>query len=406
MRREQKALRGLSHDPKTGERIGYAEEGGWSGSGASSSSSVRQQEDVALGPSLDDLVREERLSSRNARVSSLTSSGSGGSSLDQRLAKRISKTGAFKEDLDYMDEHAEELALREEKTGGTFSISDARKRQIDDYRRFQKSTQSCPYCPLEQGERGGGGGQGSPRGVSVISRGYSVYLAIGHREPLLPGHCFIIPTTHMTSLLECEEDVWEEVRNFQKCLIQLGTSKGQGYIFLETCLGGGAHRHAVMECIPLPSTSMLPELPGYFKEALAQVDEEWSQHRKVILTGVGGDRGSEGDGRPFRSALTPQLPYFHVWFGLDGRASGMGHIIEDKEQFPTYFGLEVIGEVVNGWNEDHPKEVRTHEGKGEDVSIEPRRWRRPRTLPRHEWRSLATEFSSQWSPFDWTKALE
>jgi hypothetical protein len=33
--------------------------------------------------------------------------------------------------------------------------------------------------------------------------------------------------------------------------------------------------------------------------------------------------------------MTPRLPYFHVWFTLDG---GYGHVIENKEHFPSYFG--------------------------------------------------------------------
>ncbi|RKP11343.1 hypothetical protein BJ684DRAFT_13050, partial [Piptocephalis cylindrospora] len=190
----------------------------------------------------------------------------------------------------------------------------------------------------------------------------------------------------------------------QKCLIQMSTSGGKGYVFLETHLGGGGHRHAVMECIPIPSSSMITELPGYFKEALTLVDEEWSQHRKIIETGTGGEREAGTNDRSFRTTLTPQLPYFHVWFGLDGRSRGMGHVIEDRDQFPSYFVLEVVGEVINGWGEDHPEDM-AGQGNGKDVSIEPRRWRKPRHLPKQEWQAIASNFSTQWDPYDWTKTL-
>lgn len=61
------------------------------------------------------------------------------------------------------------------------------------------------------------------------------------------------------------------------------------------------------------------------QDALLSADEEWTQHRKIIET----------DSRGFRHSMVKDLPYFHVWFGLD---SGFGHIIENEKDFPQWFG--------------------------------------------------------------------
>lgn len=58
---------------------------------------------------------------------------------------------------------------------------------------------------------------------------------------------------------------------------------------------------------------------------MLQTDEEWSQHKKVIDT----------TSRGFRNSMVKDLPYFHVWIGLE---KGFGHVIENEKEFPHWFG--------------------------------------------------------------------
>ena len=81
----------------------------------------------------------------------------------------------------------------------------------------------------------------------------------------------------------------------------------------------------MIECIPVPMDKW-EDAPAYFKEAILSSEEEWSQHQKVIET-------SKKDGG-FRRSMVKNLPYFHVWFGVEG---GMGHVIEG-EGWKEWFG--------------------------------------------------------------------
>jgi diadenosine tetraphosphate (Ap4A) HIT family hydrolase len=46
----------------------------------------------------------------------------------------------------------------------------------------------------------------------MISTGTRVYLSCTLTEELVDGHCLIVPMQHHLSMLEADDDVWEEVR--------------------------------------------------------------------------------------------------------------------------------------------------------------------------------------------------
>jgi hypothetical protein len=73
-----------THDSKTGERLKYG-----------------SNDDKV---SLDDLVRQEKAGTRSA------------TDMDMDLANRIAGDVTFEDDLDYMDEQAEKMATKKEKT--------------------------------------------------------------------------------------------------------------------------------------------------------------------------------------------------------------------------------------------------------------------------------------------------
>ena len=63
-----------------------------------------------------------------------------------------------------------------------------------------------------------------------------------------------------------DDNVWEEIRNFKKCLIMMFKKQDQEVIFLETVIWLATQkRHCLIECIPLPQ-DMAKEAPLYFKK--------------------------------------------------------------------------------------------------------------------------------------------
>ena len=63
-----------------------------------------------------------------------------------------------------------------------------------------------------------------------------------------------------------EKTVWEEIRNFKKCLIMMFAKQEKDVVFLETVVGlAKQRRHCLIECIPLPQ-GIAKEAPLYFKK--------------------------------------------------------------------------------------------------------------------------------------------
>lgn len=154
-------------------------------------------------------------------------------------------------DLEYLDENVERLARKQMK-------SDAMKRQfaIQDFARTKKALDECPFCWQNEGS--------SPPSNPIISSGIKTYLTLPSTEPLTSGHCYIVPMFHHLSLLEAEDDVWDEVRNFMKCLMRNAASKNEGVIFWETVVSLKWQKHSFIEAINLPM-DLYQDMPAYFK---------------------------------------------------------------------------------------------------------------------------------------------
>ena len=48
----------------------------------------------------------------------------------------------------------------------------------------------------------------------MIALGTRVYLSCTLHEELVPGHCLIVPIQHHLTMLEGDDDVWDEIRVF------------------------------------------------------------------------------------------------------------------------------------------------------------------------------------------------
>ncbi|KAJ3491121.1 hypothetical protein NLI96_g954 [Meripilus lineatus] len=332
-----------TRDPKTGELVRY-----------------NADDDTTT---LGEMLRQERFGAGMADQKNL----------DAQYAKAIMSDGKFTNDLDYIDENAEKLGRQKMR-------SDAMKRQfaINDYKRTQKALATCQFCYGEDD---------SPPKAAVIAMGTRAYLSCTLQDELTEGHCLIVPIQHHLTLLEGDDDVWDEIRNFMKCLMRMFAEQGKGVIFYETVISLKRQLHSYIECVPLP-WDKFEDAPGYFKESILTSEAEWSQHKKLI------DFSARPGG--FRRAMVPNLPYFMVQFDYKGE-KGYGHVIEGSDgadgeddagmdeptrgEFPRYFAGEIIGNMLD---------------------LEPRRWRRPRRIGSQHHKERISKFKKMYDKFDWT----
>ncbi|KAI8841365.1 CwfJ C-terminus 2-domain-containing protein-like protein [Chytridium lagenaria] len=259
-----------------------------------------------------------------------------GDSYDRQFANQIAKDITYKEGLDYMDDRADDFA-KKPKASVTFQRNMA----------VSASQDSC------------------------VEKWDQTYLALPNFIDMVPYHCLIVPIQHTITTLELEDDVWDEIRNFMKCLIQMHWELGNGVIFIEQVINLKWHRHTFIECIPVPQDKF-EDAPAYFKEAINASEEEWSQHRKLIDTSKNG----------FRRSLTKELPYFHVWFDPN---RGYGHVIEEGQSWEEWFGRQVIASMMD---------------------LPPDKWRRPKRANLMDNERRAQVFMKAFSKHDWTKMLE
>ncbi|KAM7198808.1 Protein similar to CwfJ C-terminus 1 domain containing protein [Rhypophila sp. PSN 637] len=316
---------------------------------------VEANEDMSIG----DMVAEERRTRGQA-------GGEG-----RRLAERIAKDGRFDNDLDYMDENAEKLAKRVHK--GEASLKNV---AVAEYKKLNKVLDSCPLCHHEDKE--------PPKNqplAPIISLATRVYLTLPTNPELTgaEGGAVIVPITHRSNLLECDDDEWEEIRNFMKSLTRLYHEQGREVLFYENAAAPQRHMHAAMVVVPIPYDQG-DTAPAFFREAMLSTDEEWSQHKKIIDTAKRSKEPGIGK-QAFRRSIAKEMPYFHVWFNLDG---GLGHIVEDSERWPRgdLFAREIIGGML-----DCEPDVIKRQG----------RWTRSD--------DRIDGFKKRWRKFDWTRVL-
>jgi hypothetical protein len=312
---------------------------------------VKENEDM----SIEDMVRQERR----------TRGQPGGEGL--LLAEKIAKDAKFDNDLDYMDENANKLAARAPK-----SDVNMRNAAIQDFQRTNRILDNCPLCHHEDKS------PPQPPLAPIVSLATRVYLTLATEPEISEGGAVITPIQHRTNLLECDDDEWEEIRNFMKCLTRLYHDQGRDVIFYENAAAPQRKLHAAMTAVPIPF-ELGETAPAFFREAILAADEEWTQHKKIIDTLKASKNGL---GKlAFRRSLAKEMPYFHIWFEIDG---GMGHIVEDSNRWPKgdLFAREVLGGMLDVGVEVVKRQGRWSRG---DKRVE--------------------GFRKKWKKFDWTRVL-
>uniref|UniRef100_A0A0A8XZB8 Cwf19-like C-terminal domain-containing protein n=1 Tax=Arundo donax TaxID=35708 RepID=A0A0A8XZB8_ARUDO len=210
----------------------------------------------------------------------------------------------------------------------------------------------------------------------VVAIGNFTYMMLPQFEPVVPGHCLILPLQHESATRTVDQNVWGEIRNFKKCLLKMFAQQDKDVVFMETVVSlARQRRHCMIECIPVPC-EVSNNAPMYFKKAIDEAEEEWSQHemKKLIATSAS---------RNLRQVIPENFAYFHVEFGLD---RGFVHVIDDESKFNAGFGLNVIRGMLRLPEEDmHGR--RRHESMDKQ-------------------KQAVASFMKDWEPFDWTKQLD
>jgi len=305
--------------------------------------------------SLEDMVRHERRTKGGQRTEGLA------------LAERIAKDSKFTNDLDYMDENASKLAKYVAK-----SDINLHNVAINEFQKMERILENCPLCHHEDRA-----GADALPAAPIVSLGTRVYLTLATEPEISTGGAVIAPIAHHANLLEADDDEWEELRNFMKALTRMYHAHNRSVIFYENAASSSRRMHAAMVAVPIP-LKYADTVSQFFREAMLSADEEWSQHKKIIDTGK---KALEVGRSAFRRSIAKEVPYFHVWFTLDG---GLGHVVEDERKWPKgdLFAREIIGGML-----DVMPDVVKRQG----------RWHRQD--PR-----VAT-FRKQWRKYDWTRVL-
>ncbi|EIW68951.1 hypothetical protein TREMEDRAFT_68880 [Tremella mesenterica DSM 1558] len=324
--------------------------------------------------SLGELVRQEKFGAGSREQKEF----------DAQMAMNIARDAKFENDLDYMDDNADRLARRKMK-------SDAMKRQfaINDYARTKKALDECPFCYQEDRQ---------PL-TAVVALGTRTYLCCTMTEELVEGHCLIVPLQHHLSSLEMDDDEWEEVRNFMKCLMRMHAKENKGVLFYETILSFRQQRHTFIEAVPLPY-DQFQDAPAYFRESILASESEWSQHKKLI------DFSSRPGG--FRRCLVSNIPYFMVHWDYKGE-KGYGHVIEGTEEGGVEDGIPANEGDRGGTSFPPMNEEDVYfasEIIGNLLELEPRKWRNPRKIDFVLNKQRAKELGTWFQPYNWTTQLE
>jgi diadenosine tetraphosphate (Ap4A) HIT family hydrolase len=241
----------------------------------------------------------------------------------------------------------------------------AKQESIRDFKQSTRVQSRCLFC--EDSEN-------MPRNMQ-IAHGYHTFLMLPPVGRLVPGHCVIVPKAHARSTRQVDEDVWEEIRNFRKCLVKMFVAQGKECCFIETAmhLNSPSNRfHAVVECIPLQS-NLMAKARMYFKKAMDESESEWSQHNSKKCLEMKPPKN-------LKTSIPENFPYFVVEFNMSG---GYLHAIDEESRWNRDFGIEILGGLLKK-NSSSSKKEKLAPGK-----LEKER----------------REFLSMWEKFDWSKAL-
>lgn len=259
------------------------------------------------------------------------------------------------------DDVVDDVLDRKIKTNSCKEDVKSKLRALTESRRMEETMDTCKLCLSNS----------SFKEHLLIAIGINVYLSVPPYQSLAIGHCLIAPLEHLACSLHMDENVWSEVKIFQKGLAKMFSDDNMDVIFTECYTSTTKRSHMYIDCIPIPKDegSMAPM---YFKKAILESDAEWAHNKKLLDTRQKG----------LRKCVPVGLPYFFVDFNNEG---GFAHVIEESSLFPHYFAKEVIGGLIDA---------------------EPRLWLKPHNESFEQQREKALRIKDMWKPYNWTEKLK
>lgn len=238
-------------------------------------------------------------------------------------------------------------------------------KQVREYKSMSRALERCRLCLNSH----------SRKKHLMVSVGTCAYLALPEKGRLVTGHCCVVPTEHIPSARAADENTWEEMRNFKKCVLQMFSDRGKHCIFIETVLDVDplTRSHAIVECIPV-SESVAAKAPMYFKKAIDDATNDWSQHAAKTCI--------ETESRHLQKKIPANFPYVHIEFGL---AAGVVHVIDNPKEFDPLFARRVLVGLMGLPEEDMHGRLSK---EGETVQ---RQW--------------VDEFQKAYTAYDWVPQL-
>lgn len=89
-------------------------------------------------------------------------------------------------------------------------------------------------------------------------------------ESLVDGNCMIIPMAHQSSSITCDEEIWNEIQDYKKALVNMFKSNGSDCVFFEQYNSDKRLGHMIIECMPL-EYDVSNMAPIYFKVSCSSV---------------------------------------------------------------------------------------------------------------------------------------
>lgn len=276
----------------------------------------------------EELLREEKVSGNMNR-----------SAIDS-----IIKDKRFSDDLVYQDDNSSKLAKHVQK-----GAVDLRKMETHEAKKLSDALDRCQLCI-----------ENDNICADMLSMAKNVYLTLPPSPEIAKYSAMIVPINHVKNTLYCDEDEWEEIRNYMISLSRFYYEKlNKAVVFYETSIY--KYNHAAIVAVPIPM-SLSSTIQGYFKESIISQTSDFEQQHKSIVDTLA---KSEVMGRDsFKHLIAKEAPFFHVWFTLNG---GLGHVVEDVSSWPKgdLFAREVLGGLLKvdpltirkqgRWEKDDPR---------------------------------------------------
>ena len=302
--------------------------------------------------SLQELLKRERVE--------------GVTDYDKNFAKMVAKQTKFRE-RDDSDDDEEALRLddwedpsrkaklgkdgklKKKKLKGTGWTAEENARREGaagrrDARQESKNLSVCPFCRE---------GMKWSYQNNILAQSENVIVALEHeRFAFLPGEVVIFPVEHIgcLSVNDMDEDIYQELRNWQKALCRyfsvVRQNRKRSALFVESVpslpdkekQNLGLSQHCVLRCYPIDSDRM-GDARIFFQESLKEIEDEFERTRLKATKTVSGKgvRGDRAAGE--QPAVAKRFPYFWVDFGLEG---GLVNAVDERKNFPRNFAKEVL----------------------------------------------------------------